>query len=35
MLVLSGLLSFVSMNVKAQGQDANFQWVGNDGTVDI
>lgn len=30
MLVLSGLLSFVSMNVKAQGQDANFQWVGND-----
>ena len=30
MLVLSGLLSFVSMNVKAQGQDGNFQWVGND-----
>lgn len=30
MLVLSGLLSFVSMNVKAQGQDANYQWVGND-----
>lgn len=30
MLVLTGLLSFVSTNVKAQGQDANFQWVGND-----
>ena len=30
MLVLSGLLSFVSMNVKAQGQDANYQWKGND-----
>ena len=30
MLVLTGLQSFVSTNVKAQGQDANFQWVGND-----
>lgn len=30
MLVLSGLLSFVSMNVKAQGQDPYFHWIGND-----
>lgn len=30
MLVLTGLLSFVSTNVKAQGQDANYQWIGND-----
>lgn len=30
MLVLTVLLSSISINVKAQGQDANFQWVGND-----
>lgn len=30
MLVLIGLLSFASTNVKAQGQDANFHWKGND-----
>ena len=30
MLVLIGLLSFASTNVKAQGQDANFHWIGND-----
>lgn len=29
-LVLTVLLSSISINVKAQGQDANFQWVGND-----
>ena len=30
MLVLTVLLSSISINVKAQGQDANFHWVGND-----
>ena len=30
MLVLTVLLSSISINVKAQGQDGNFQWVGND-----
>lgn len=30
MLVLTVLLSSISINVKAQGQDANYQWVGND-----
>lgn len=30
MLVLTVLLSSISINVKAQGQDANFQWRGND-----
>lgn len=30
MLVLTVLLSSISINVKAQGQDANFQWKGND-----
>lgn len=30
MLVLIVLLSSISINVKAQGQDANFHWVGND-----
>ena len=29
-LVLTVLLSSISINVKAQGQDANFHWVGND-----
>ena len=30
MLVLTVLLSSISINVKAQGQDANYQWKGND-----
>lgn len=30
MLVLTVLLSSISINVKAQGQDANFHWRGND-----
>lgn len=30
MLVLTVLLSSISINVKAQGQDANFHWKGND-----
>lgn len=30
MLVLTVLLSSISINVKAQGQDANYQWIGND-----
>lgn len=30
MLVLTVLLSSISINVKAQGQDANFHWIGND-----
>jgi hypothetical protein len=30
MLVLTVLLSSISINVKAQGQDANYHWVGND-----
>ena len=30
MLVLTVLLSSISINVKAQGQDANYQWQGND-----
>ena len=30
MFVLTVLLSSISINVKAQGQDANYQWVGND-----
>ena len=30
MLVLTVLLSSISINVKAQGQDANYQWEGND-----
>lgn len=30
MLVLTVLLSSISINVKAQGQDGNFHWVGND-----
>lgn len=30
MLVLTVLLSSISINVKAQGQDANYHWIGND-----
>ena len=30
MLVLTVLLSSISINVKAQAQDANFHWIGND-----
>lgn len=30
MLVLTVLLSSISINVKAQDQDANYQWIGND-----
>lgn len=30
MLVLTVLLSSISINVKAQNQDANFHWIGND-----
>ena len=30
MLVLTVLLSSISINVKAQGQDGSFHWVGND-----